>query len=275
MKKKGMKRMYPNVYGDNVYLSELRNFFFRVLGMMDVTFYGAIGDGRTDNYANLQVAIDDANRRGLHYIYVPFGRYCFSGELINMEHIRFVGNPQAQIINLRTHEKIKVYQFGVCPACLSITEPIVVYVKNSTDDYIYLKVTKLDGTVQILRPHKDNKFYIISNINAPLSDLYSDIRLVIGSNEDYAIERSFIIPEDIELEIIKGTFSEVTYYNVLGPDLEEHTSTRISWIERTNEDENDEENEEENNEDNPNWSIDNNDDNQDTPNPGHDDVEET
>lgn len=101
------------VTGDNIYLRELQNFFFEVLGMMSITHYGAIGDGRTDNYGPIQVAIDDANRRGLSYIYVPFGRFIYTGELINMDKVEFVGNPHAKILNIRTGEEIPIKQFGV------------------------------------------------------------------------------------------------------------------------------------------------------------------
>ena len=101
------------VTGDNIYLRELQNFFFEVLGMMSITHYGAIGDGRTDNYGPIQVAIDDANRRGLAYIYVPYGRFIYTGELINMENITFVGNPKAKIVNIRTGEEITILQFGI------------------------------------------------------------------------------------------------------------------------------------------------------------------
>lgn len=101
------------VTGDNIYLRELQNFFFEVLGMMSVTHYGAIGDGRTDNYGPLQVAIDDANRRGLSYIYVPYGRFIYTGELINMDKVEFVGNPHAHILNIRTGVEIPIKQFGL------------------------------------------------------------------------------------------------------------------------------------------------------------------
>ena len=100
------------VTGDNIYLRELQNFFFEVLGMMSVTHYGAVGDGRTDCYGPLQVAIDDAKRRKLSYIYVPMGRYIYTGELINMDGITFIGNPHAKIINIRTCEEIPIKQFG-------------------------------------------------------------------------------------------------------------------------------------------------------------------
>lgn len=100
------------VTGDNIFLRELQNFFFEVLGMMSITHYGAIGDGITDNYGPLQVAIDDANRRGLSYIYVPYGRYIYTGELINIGEIIFVGNPNAKIVNIRTGVEIPIEQFG-------------------------------------------------------------------------------------------------------------------------------------------------------------------
>ena len=100
------------VVGDNAYLKELHNFFFEVLGMMSITHYGAIGDGRMDNYGPLQVAIDDAKRRGLNYLYVPYGRFIYTGQLDNIEGLKFVGNPHSHIVNIRTGEEIEILQFG-------------------------------------------------------------------------------------------------------------------------------------------------------------------
>lgn len=101
------------VHGDSIYLRELQNFFFEVLGMTSITHYGARGDGITDNYAYLQVAIDDAHRRGLNYLYVPYGRFIYTGELINIGNLTFIGNPHAHIVNIRTGEEINIEQFGV------------------------------------------------------------------------------------------------------------------------------------------------------------------
>ncbi len=101
------------VTGDNIFLRELQSFFFDVLGMMSITHYGAIGDGRTDNYGPLQVAIDDAHRRGLSYIYVPYGRFIYTGELINTDGVTFIGNPHSHIVNVRTGEETEILQFGV------------------------------------------------------------------------------------------------------------------------------------------------------------------
>ena len=100
------------VTGDNIYLRELQNFFFEVLGMMSITHYGAIGDGRRDNYGPLQVAIDDAHRRGCSFLYVPYGRFIYTGELINIGDLIFIGNPHSHIVNIRTGEEIEIKQFG-------------------------------------------------------------------------------------------------------------------------------------------------------------------
>lgn len=107
------------VTGDNIYLRELQNLFFEVLGMMSITHYGAIGDGRTDNYGPIQVAIDDANRRGLSFLYVPYGKFIYTGEFTNLidpdtgkQRIIFMGNPHAHIVNVRTGEEIEIHQFG-------------------------------------------------------------------------------------------------------------------------------------------------------------------
>lgn len=109
-----MNRVISDNYvtGDNIYLRELQNFFFEVLGMMSITHYGAIGDGRRDNYGPLQVAIDDAHRRGVSFLYVPYGRFIYTGELINIGDIIFIGNPHAHIVNIRTGQEIEIKQFG-------------------------------------------------------------------------------------------------------------------------------------------------------------------
>lgn len=125
------------VTGDNVYLRELQNFFFEVLGMMSITHYGAIGDGRTDNYGPLQVAIDDAHRRGLSYIYVPYGRFIYTGRLINLDGITFVGNPHSIIVNIRTGEEIEILQFGVNGSMIDY------YTKTQIDALLNNKQDKL------------------------------------------------------------------------------------------------------------------------------------
>ena len=102
---------------------------------MSITHYGAIGDGKTDNYGALQVAIDDANRRGLSYIYVPYGRFIYTGNLINIGNIRFIGNPNSRIVNIRTGEEIEITQFG-----LPLTNEY--YTKSEVDELLAGKQDK-------------------------------------------------------------------------------------------------------------------------------------
>lgn len=157
-----MKRLISDNYvtGDNIYLRELQNFFFEVLGMMSITHYGAIGDGRRDNYGPLQVAIDDANRRGLSFLYVPYGKFIYTGELQNLidpdtgaQRVIFMGNPHAKIVNIRTGVELEIKQFGLPSLDNFYTKEEIdedFYDKTESDDRYYTKTqtdTLLDGKI--------------------------------------------------------------------------------------------------------------------------------
>ena len=80
-------------------------------GMLPLTYFGAVGDNMTDNYGNIQVAIDESIKRGLRYIFVPNGTYYYSGNLLNVEQVIFIGNSKyATIYN--DEKEIKIYQIG-------------------------------------------------------------------------------------------------------------------------------------------------------------------
>jgi hypothetical protein len=79
--------------------------------MLPLTYFGAVGDNMTDNYGNIQVAIDESIKRGLRYIFVPNGTYYYSGNLLNVEQVIFIGNSKyATIYN--DEKEIKIYQIG-------------------------------------------------------------------------------------------------------------------------------------------------------------------
>lgn len=85
--------------------------FLEAFGMLPLTYFGARGDNQTDNYANLQVAIDESIERGLSYIFVPEGYYYYKGRLLHLDKIRFIGNCEhAKIFN--DDGEIKIYQIG-------------------------------------------------------------------------------------------------------------------------------------------------------------------
>ena len=145
------------VTGDNIYLRELQNFFFETLGMMSITHYGAIGDGRTDNYGPIQVAIDDAHRRGLSFLYVPYGRFIYAGELIHLEDITFVGNPKAHIVNIRTGEEIKIYQFGWMDGTFCTTS----YLENN-----YYSKEEVEALIEEMITGKEDKSNKVTSISS-------------------------------------------------------------------------------------------------------------
>ena len=87
--------------------------FLEAFGMLPLTYFGCVGDNQTDNYANLQVAIDESNKRGLCFIFVPNGTYLYRGTLINDNQIKFIGNPNyAKIYNPDTGNEVTIYQIG-------------------------------------------------------------------------------------------------------------------------------------------------------------------
>ena len=85
--------------------------FLEAFGMLPLTYFGAVGDNRTDNYANIQVAIDESIKKGLRYIFVPNGTYYYYGTLLNLDKIIFIGNEEyATIYN--DDGVIPIYQIG-------------------------------------------------------------------------------------------------------------------------------------------------------------------
>ena len=172
------------VTGDNIYLRELQNFFFEVLGMMSITHYGAVGDGRVDNYGPLQVAIDDAHRRGLSFLYVPYGRFIYTGELQHLEGLIFMGNPHAHIVNIRTGEEIKIYQFGWLGEWYFTKEQIEQLMTGNFSPIIhfgsYIDLSGSVGdTVDLTPINGKNKAYFIANIKAGETyDIVGDFTLV-------------------------------------------------------------------------------------------------
>lgn len=175
-----MKRLISDNYvtGDNIYLRELQNFFFEVLGMMSITHYGAIGDGRRDNYGPLQVAIDDANRRGLSFLYVPYGKFIYTGELQNIGNIVFMGNPHAKIVNIRTAQEIPILQFGL-PSLETF------YTKEEADERFYTeaetesKVTSMCYTKEQIDTMLAN-YYTKTQTDALLAEKQN--KLIAGDN---------------------------------------------------------------------------------------------
>lgn len=85
--------------------------FMDAFGMLPLTYFGAVGDNKTDNYANIQVAINESIKKGLKYIFVPEGTYLYTGELLDLDKVTFVGNADYAKIYDGVKE-ITIYQIG-------------------------------------------------------------------------------------------------------------------------------------------------------------------
>lgn len=95
----------------NVTVRKYGSAFLEAFGMLPITYFGATGDNFTDNYANLQVAIDESIKRGLRYLFVPNGIYYYSGNLLNLDKITFIGDALHATIYDGANE-LKIYQIG-------------------------------------------------------------------------------------------------------------------------------------------------------------------
>lgn len=213
--------MLNEIFRGSITLRELHSFFFETLGMLPITYYGARGDNRTDNYANLQVAIDDANKRGLRYLYVPYGKYLYRGNLINRENIIFTGNPKAEIVNPKTGESIPIHQFGVCEyGCLkygncaggATPNPDISEKKQAVNGETYFD--SLDNWIG----YTGYAVYLYMSSKIALGDSFNTLRLprIITT---FTLDSVKTLVEKIEFDdgsYIEGTYDNIKYVNTNG-----------------------------------------------------------
>lgn len=85
--------------------------FLDAFGFFPLDYFGAVGDNSTDNYANIQVAINESVKRGYRYLFVPNGTYFYQGDLVGVDGIMFVGDAAHAKVYDGTNE-IPIYQIG-------------------------------------------------------------------------------------------------------------------------------------------------------------------
>lgn len=150
----------------NVTIRKYGTAFLEAFGMLPLTYFGAIGDNLTDNYANLQVAVDESIKRGLRYIFVPNGTYYYTGNLLNVEEVIFIGNAKyAKIYN--DDGEITIYQIGTQLPYEKGTEVVNEIV--SEDGYIDIEVKTKNGSELILV------------LNGQVIDVFDDLILLNGA----------------------------------------------------------------------------------------------
>lgn len=166
--------------------------FFEAFGMLPLSYFGCVGDNLTDNYANLQVAIDESIKRGLRYIFVPNGTYYFTGVLDNVEEIIFIGNAKyAKVYSDKA--KIPIYQIGTQ---LPFEKGITTLEKEVTGEgYIDIPVKTKNGSEAILVA--DGKVaHVIGELITVDGKLATEPKLTSG---DVYISDVQIMPEAIRV----------------------------------------------------------------------------
>lgn len=170
--------------------------FLEAFGMLPLTYFGAVGDNMTDNYANIQVAIDESIKRGLRYIFVPNGTYYYTGNLLNVEQVIFIGNAKcAKIYN--EEKEIKIYQIGTQLPYEKGTETIDKQVEET--GYIDIEVKTKNPSEAIL---------------------------VIGNNVIEVIEGLILVNGSIMSQNVSlGTYTNITDIELLEDAIRIHYET--------------------------------------------------
>ena len=177
--------------------------FLEAFGMLPLTYFGAVGDNMTDNYANIQVAINESIKRELKYIFVPEGKYYYTGTLLDDDKIMFIGNSDyAKIYNDET--EIKIYQIGQVP-CVVGDAILSENVENA--GYIDIGVPVKNAVETILVLQK-NVLYVTNGLILLNGALMGDTKVYLteeGENSAYITDIE-ILPNAIRINYdITGT----------------------------------------------------------------------
>ena len=177
--------------------------FLEAFGMLPLTYFGAIGDNLTDNYANIQVAIDESIKRGLRYIFVPNGTYYYTGTLLNIDKIIFIGNTKYATIYDGINE-LPIYQIGTQIPFEKGTETLD---KEVTEDgYIDIAVATKNGSEAIL--------VINSSVITVIDNLILLNGSLIGTNKVYLTDAGDNNAYLSKVELLRDTIR--IYYKITG-----------------------------------------------------------
>lgn len=187
----------------NITIRKYGTAFLEAFGMLPLTYFGAIGDNVTDNYANLQVAIDESIKRGLRYIFVPNGIFYYTGKLLNTDKIVFIGNSKyAKIYN--NEEEIPIYQTGTQ---IPFEKGLEKLDKEVTEKgYIDIEVATKNGSEAIL--------VIGSNVITIHDELILLNGSLIGTNKVYLTVEDENSAYISDVKLLKNTIR--IHYDVTG-----------------------------------------------------------
>lgn len=152
--------------------------FLDAFGFYPLDYFGTIGDNLTDNYANIQVAIDETIKKGYKYIFVPNGIYYYTGNLLNVDKIKFVGDAEHAKIYDGVNE-IPIYQIGTQ---IPYEKGTKLLEKEITEDgYIDIPVAIKNGSEAIL-VIDSNVIYITDTLNLLNGSLFEQNEVALGTD---------------------------------------------------------------------------------------------
>lgn len=151
--------------------------FLDAFGFFPLDYFGAIGDNLTDNYANIQVAIDETIKQGYKYLFVPNGIYYYTGTLLNADKIKFVGDAEHAKIYNDTSE-ITIYQIGTQIPYEKGTELLEKEVTEA--GYIDIEVPVKNGSEAILVTDS-NVIYVTDTLNLLNGSLFEQNEVTLGT----------------------------------------------------------------------------------------------
>lgn len=164
----------------NVTIRKYGSAFLEAFGMLPITYFGCIGDNFTDNYANLQVAVDESIKRGLRYLFVPNGIYYYSGNLLNLDKITFIGDALFATIYDGANE-LKIYQIGTQIPYSKGTETLDGDVKES--GYIDIPVDVKNASEAIL-VIENNVIIVHDELNLLNGSLFNGNSVLLTESAD-------------------------------------------------------------------------------------------
>lgn len=179
----------------NVTVRKYGTAFLEAFGMLPLTYFGCIGDNLTDNYANIQVAIDESVKRGLRYIFVPDGIYYYTGKLLNEEKIIFIGNAKTSKI-YNDDGEIKIYQMGTQIPYEKGTETL-----NKTvleEGYIDIATKTKNGSETILVIEKQ-AIYVTDGLILLNGALIAENKVYLSEDDSVYINDIQIVKEAIRI----------------------------------------------------------------------------
>ncbi len=162
--------------------------FFEAFGMLPLTYFGAVGDNVTDNYANIQVAINESIKRGLYYIFVPQGKFYYTGVLLNVDNITFLGNKEFAKIYNEKGEEIEIEQFGLSAR---VTQLIDTAIEKAKQEQNQSMTQTLEQIKQEIETSVTSQVETILGEHIPTlkEEVKQDIRQEIDIETDSKIEQ--------------------------------------------------------------------------------------